>query len=174
MADTVLLSRNKDDSKVNPDLYGKPLVLGEIAFASWVSATDPTAEVLDQASAQLVTVQEKGVTLDLTAGTITVARSGTYLCRLSLSKVSSASVSGVMDFTIQKNSAALSPSITLGLLQPAVANNSMNGSCEGRIDLVKGDVLRCVVTGTIGGIITVTAGRFCVEMLADASNFTQG
>lgn len=171
MADTILHSRNKDDSGINPDNYGRPLVRGEIALVAWVSAANPTAEVLDQATAQLVTVQAKGVTIDLTAGTITVLRDGIYELELTLAKVSSASASGVMDFTIQKNSASLSPSVTLGLLQPAVAANFMSATTgRANVLLAAGDVIRCVVTGTVGGVITVAAGRFSVEMKSDAAN----
>lgn len=173
MADTILHSRNKDDSKINPDNYGSPLVIGEFALVAWVSAANPTAEVVDQATAQLVAVQAKGCTLDLTAGTITVPRDGTYRIGLTLAKVSSASASGVMDFSVQKNSAALTPALTLGLLQPAVVNNFMNASLERTVELVKGDVLRVVVTGTVGGIITVAAGGFSVRQVADAANPSQ-
>lgn len=169
----LLLNRALDDSKIHPDKLGKPLVLGQLAFTAWASASNPTAEVLDGSGVS--SLSELGCTNSTTNGTITVPRDGLYRLVLNLGKVSSASASGVMDFTIQKNSAALSPtSCTLGLLQPAVVNNSMSARCEQVIALVKGDVIRAVVTGTVGGIITIAAGTLSVEMLGDdLDNVTQ-
>ena len=173
MTDIVLRNRDIDSGIVSPDRFGAPLVGCSIAFANWASAANPTAEVLDQSTAQLVTVMSQGVTVDLTTGTVTIIRDGYYDIELILSKVSAASASGVMDFTVQKNSASLTPSITLGLLQPAVVNNHMAGSCKDCIALVKGDVLRNVVTGTTGGVITIAAGRFIVRQRSDATAFSQ-
>lgn len=169
MADVVLVNRDPDDGRLDPNGLGAPLVCGEIALVAWASAANPTAEVLDQATAQLVTTLAQGVTIDLTAGTITILRAGNYELSLNLSKVSSASASGVMDFSFQKNGSALVPAVTLGLLQPAVAANSMSAHAIGVVPLVAGDVIRAVVTGTVGGVITVASGRIRVRMLSDAT-----
>jgi hypothetical protein len=147
-------------------------VCGSIQLASWVSASDPTAEVLDQSTAQLVTELDQGVAIDLATGTVTIERAGIYELELILSKFSSASASGVMNFTIQKNSAALTPTITLGVLQPAVAANHMSAHCKGLAALVVGDVIRVVVTGTTGGVITIVSGRIIVRQISDATAFT--
>lgn len=169
MTDVILRTRNIDDSTPNPDSFGVPLVCGSIAFASWVSAANPTDEVLDQATAQLVTELDQGVGINLTNGTITIERAGVYEIELVLSKVAAATASGVMDFTVQKNSAALSPTISLGLLQPAVNANHMSAHAKGLATLVLGDVLRVVVTGTVGGVITITSGRFIVRQVSDST-----
>jgi hypothetical protein len=173
MTDVVLRNRDIDTSGVSPDRFGAPLVLGSIAFESWASAANPTDEVLDQATAQLVTEQAVGVTISLANGTIAVPRDGVYEIELVLSKVSSASASGVMNFTIQKNAAALTPSITLGLLQPAVVSNHMSAHAKGFATLVKGDLIRATVTGTVGGVITVASGRLVVRQVSDSTVFTQ-
>ena len=170
----LLLNRALDDSNVHPDKLGAPLVLGEIASVAWVSAANPTLEVLDQSTAQLVSVNAIGCTLDLTNGTIAAPRDGLYRAKLVLSQVSAASASGVMEFFIQKNSAAMSQACSTKLLQPAVAANFMSASCERVLSLVKGDLIRVVVTGTVGGVITVTTGTLSLEMLGDdLDNVTQ-
>ena len=89
----LLLNRALDDSKVHPDKLGAPLVLGEIAYVAWVSAANPTLDVLDQSTAQLVSVNAIGCTLDLTNGTIAAPRDGLYRAKLVLSQVSAASAS---------------------------------------------------------------------------------
>lgn len=172
MTDTQKLLRDVD-GKLHPDRFGDSLVCGSIAFASWASAANPTAEVLDQSASQLVTEIEKGVTHNLTNGTIEILRDGIYSLELNLSKVSAALASGVMDFSIQKNAAALSPTITCGLLQPAVANNHMAACAFGYATLAKGDLIRAVVTGTVGGVITVASGRLVVRQVSDTTNPTQ-
>ena len=172
MTDVIQRTRNIDDSKVNPDSFGVPLVCGSIQLASWVSASDPTAEVLDQSTAQLVTELDQGVTIDLTTGTIQCDRAGIYELELVLSKFSSASASGVMNFTIQKNSSALTPTITCGVLQPAVAANHMSAGCKGYATLAVGDLIRVVVTGSVGGVITIVSGRIIVRQVSDATLYT--
>lgn len=172
MTDVILRSRNIDDSKVNPDGFGKPLVLGEIGFVAWASAANPTDEVLDQNGAQLINLNEIGVDVNLTNGTLEAPRDGRYRVRLNLFTVSAASASGLMEFFVQKNSAALSDVLSTKLLQPAVAANFMSASCERVLSLVKGDLMRVVVTGSVGGVITIARGSFSLEMLSDATAYT--
>lgn len=168
----LLLNRSLDDSKVHPDKLGKPLVIGQLRFKTWASAANPTAEVLDGTG--VTSLVALGTTNTTTAGTIDVPRDGVYRLRLALGQVSSASASGVMTFALQNNSAALSAPCILKLLQPAVAANFMSGVCEQVVSLVKGDSIRAVVTGTVGGVITVEEGVLTVEMLGDdLDNVTQ-
>ncbi len=173
MVDVVLRNRDIDSGQVSPDRFGAPFVCGSIAYVSWVSASDPTAEVLDQSTAQLVSELAQGVTLNLTNGTIEVLRDGVYEMELVLAKFSSASASGIMNFTIQKNSAALTNTITCGVLQPAVAANHMSAGCKGVAALVKGDLIRVVFTGSVGGVMTLVSGRLIVRQRSDASAFSQ-
>lgn len=173
----ILLNRAYDDSLVNPDKFGKPLVLGIIGFASYATSSNPTAEVLssttDGTAGHVVSEQALDCTLSLTAGTITVPRGGTYRIRLNLATVSAASASGVMEFFLQKNAAALTVAKSTKLLQPAVNANFMSATVETVITLVANDAIRAVVTGTVGGIITITTGSLSVEQLADTAPMGQ-
>lgn len=177
MVDTVLRTRDSNSGQINPDAQGAPLVSGVIGFAAYATTANPTAEALnstvDSTAGHVFSELAAGYTLSLTAGTIAVPRDGTYLIRLNLATVSSASASGVMEFFLQKNAAALTIPRSTKLLQPAVAANFMSGTVETRIVLVKGDLIRAVVTGTTGGVITIATGSLSVEQVADAANPTQ-
>lgn len=177
MTDTVLRTRDLNSGAMNPDAQGAPLVMGSIGFAAYATTANPTAEGLnstvDSTSGHVVSETALGCTVSLTAGTITVPRDGTYRLRLNLATVSSASASGVMEFFLQKNAAALTVPRSTKLLQPAVAANFMSATVECVISLVKGDAIRAVVTGTTGGVITIATGSLSVQQLADAANPSQ-
>lgn len=172
MTDVVLRNRDIDSGIVSPDRFGRPLVLGEIALVAWASASNPTDEVIDQSGAQLVSLNALGVTLDLTNGTLEAPRDGRYEFRLELFTVSSASASGVMEFFAQKNTAALSTVLSCKLLQPDVAANFMYTGFSRVLSLVKGDKMRCVVTGSVGGIITVARGCMRLMQVSDSTAYT--
>lgn len=174
----MLLNRAYDDSKVHPDKLGKPLVCGAIGFLAYATTANPTAEALnatvDATAGHVFSELALGCTLSLANGTIAAPRSGVYRARLNLDTVSSASASGVMEFFLQKNAAALTNVKSTKLLQPAVAANFMSASVETVISLAKGDLIRATVTGTVGGVITIAGGSLVLEMLGDdLDNVTQ-
>lgn len=175
MSDTVLRARDLNSSQVNPDAQGMPLIYGCCGMLAYATTANPTAELLSstQGSTAFFSESAVGVTISLTAGTLAAPRDGIYRLRLELGTVSSASASGVMEFFLQKNSAALTNAKSVKLLQPAVAANFMSGSVSATVSLVKGDLIRAVVTGTTGGVITIATGSLSIQMLADAANATQ-
>ena len=136
------------------------------------TAANPTDEVIDGTG--VAAGVAFGCTLDAAAGTITVSRPGVYELDLNLSEISSASASGVITANLQKNSAAFSPVITGKLLQPAVAANFMDLNIRRIVTLAKGDVIRAVLTGTVGGVIKIENGSLMVKQLTDSELATVG
>lgn len=178
MTDVILRNRDIDSGLPSPDRFGAPLVKGCIGFLAYATSANPTAEALSSttdATAGHVFSENAigGTTLSLTAGTILCPRDGNYEIVLNLATVSSASASGVMEFFLQKNAAALTNAKSTKLLQPAVAANFMSASVRTTVALVKGDLVRCVVTGTTGGVITIATGSLSITMLSDATVYTQ-
>ena len=168
----ILLSRAFDDSVRNSDKFGKPLVFGAIGFLTYATTANPTAEAMnstvDAGAGHVFSELALGTTLSLTAGTITVARAGYYRLRLGMMNVTAASNSGVFTFAIQKNSAALTNAKNISWTNAAAILPGLSASNETVVALLAGDVIRAVVTGTTGGVITVGGGSLTVEMLADA------
>ncbi len=178
MTDVVLRNRDIDSGAVSPDRFGKPLVLGTIGFLTYATSSNPTAEALSSttdATGGHVFSENSigGVTLSLTAGTIAVPRDGNYRLQLTLTNVTAASNSGVFSFILQKNSAALTNTKTVGWTNAAAILPGVHGVAVGVVSLVKGDLIRAVFTGSVGGIVTIGAGSLSVEMLSDATAFTQ-
>ena len=165
---------NDDGGLVPPGMnadgdYGTLRIGGGTDFDT---ASNPTNEVIDGTG--VAAGLAFGCTLDATAGTITVNRTGVYELYLNLSEVSAASASGVITANLQKNSAAFSPPITGKLLQPAVAANFMDLNVRRIVSLVKNDVIRAVLTGTTGGVIKVEHGELGLVQLSDAELATHG
>ncbi len=178
MTDVVLRNRDIDSGQVSPDRFGKPLVRGAIGFLTYATSSNPTAEALSSttdATAGHVYSETSigGVTLSLTAGTIAVPRDGTYMLQLVLTNVTAASNSGVFLFAIQKNAAALTNVKSIGWTNAAAILPGVHGVANGTVALVKGDLIRAVFTGSTGGIVTIGTGSLSVEMLSDATAFTQ-
>lgn len=124
---------------------------------------NPTAEVVLGAGVAAGLVQ--GITQAAATGLLTIRRPGLYLVYLSLGQISAALSSGVITLAVQKNSASLAPRMQGVLLQPAVAANFMSFSSHRVVSLTKGDTLRVVITGTVGGFITITEGVLgCVQL----------
>lgn len=173
MADTVLRTRNLETSTINPDGQGSPLVLGTIGFLTYATTANPTAEALssttDAVAGHVFSENAVGVTLSLTAGTLAAPRDGIFECTLQLTNVTAASNSGVISFSIQKNAAALTNAKTIGWTNAAAILPGLAGSNTARISLVKGDLIRAVVTGTTGGILTIGNGSLSIMMLSDAT-----
>jgi hypothetical protein len=162
-------ARLNSDGGLHPAGINADPHFGALNIVAFASASNPTDEVVDNTAGSVVAGASFGCTLDADAGTITMQRPGLYLVSLDLGQVSSASASGNIQFDVQKNSSALSPVLRTKILEPAVVNNFMNMSCSRPLSLAKNDVLRVVVTGTVGGIITVANGTFWVLQLSDAA-----
>jgi len=165
---------NDDGGLASPGLnadgdYGSLRIGGGTDFDT---ASDPTNEVIDGTG--VAAGLAFGCAVDATAGTITISRPGVYRLDLNLSEVSSASASGVITVSLQKNGAAFSPPITGKLLQPAVAANFMDLNIRRIVSLTKNDTVRAVVTGTTGGVIKVEHGELSVEQLSDLELATHG
>lgn len=178
MTDVLLRNRDIDSGQVSPDRFGKPLVLGAIGFLTYATSSNPTAEALSSttdATAGHVFSENSigGVTLSLTAGTIAVPRDGNYRLRLELVNVTAASNSGVFTFALQKNAAALTNAKQILWTNAAAVLPGVHGSTSTVVSLVKGDLIRAVFTGSVGGIVTIGSGCLSVEMLSDATVFTQ-
>ena len=178
MTDVVLRNRDIDTGQPSPDRFGKPLVFGAIGFLTYATSANPTTEALSSttdANAGHVFSENSigGVTLSLTAGTIAVPRDGNYRVKLNLVNVTAASNSGVFTFALQKNSAALTNAKQILWTNAAAVLPGVHGHTDPVIALVKGDLIRAVVTGTVGGVITIGSGCLSVEMLSDATVFTQ-
>lgn len=178
MTETLLRNRDFDTGQPSPDRFGMPLVRGAIGFLTYATSSNPTAEALSSttdATAGHVYSETSigGVTLSLTAGTIAVPRDGVYMVKLILTNVTSASNSGVFNFAIQKNAAALTNVKNIQWTNAAAVLPGVHGVTEGTISLVKGDLIRAVFTGSVGGIVTVGTGSLSVEMKADATAYTQ-
>lgn len=170
---SILLSRAYDDSGVQPQLFGTPLVLGEIGFLTYATSANPTNEALssttDATAGHVFSANALDVTVSLTAGTITVARSGLYELALELTNVTAASNSAVIAFILQKNSAALTNDKRIAWTNAAAVLPGLAGRTSARVSLVAGDVVRAVFTGSVGGIVTVGQGSLSVKMLADVA-----
>lgn len=174
----LLLNRSLDDSKVHPDKLGKPLVVGAIGFLTYATSANPTAEALnstvDATAGHVFSEIALGCTLSLTAGTIAVPRDGVYRLNLDLMNVTAASNSGVFTFALQKNAAALTNAKEIKWTNAAAVLPGQSARTTTMVSLVKGDLIRAVITGTVGGIITIGGGSLSVEMLGDdLDNVTQ-
>jgi hypothetical protein len=167
----MLLDRAYEDSRVHPDKLGAPLVLGTIGFLTYATTANPTAEALssttDAVAGHVFEENAIGCTVSLSAGTIAVPRNGVYMLRLELTNVTAASNSGVFAFSLQKNAAALTNVKTIGWTNAAAVLPGVHGSCTARVSLAKGDLIRAVITGSVGGVITIGNGSLCVQMLGD-------
>lgn len=159
---------NNDNLPAAPGLNADPDFI-DVFVEAWASASNPTAEVVDTAAAELVLGESYGMTLALATGLITVNRPGRYLVGFNFGQVSSASASGVIEFQLQKNSANLSNTCLAKILEPAVAANFVSMAASRVLTLAKGDTLRVVCTGTVGGIITVQRGNIYAMQLSDQS-----
>lgn len=169
---TILLNRAFDDSITSPDKFGTPLVLGEIGFLTYATSSNPTNEVLssttDAGAGHVFSANaSSGVTVSLTAGTLTALRGGTVELVLELTNVTAASNSAVIAFILQKNSAALTNDKRIAWTNAAAVLPGIAGRTSARITCVAGDVFRAVFTGSVGGIVTVGQGSLSLRMLAD-------
>lgn len=168
----MLLNRAYDDSRVDPQKMGAPLVLGTIGFLTYATSANPTAEALssttDSTAGHVFSENAINCTLSLSAGTIAVPRDGIYLIRLELTNVTAASNSANISFILQKNAAALTNTKTINWINAAAVLPGLAGSCTARVSLVKGDLIRAVFTGSVGGVVTIGNGSLCVQMLGDA------
>lgn len=159
---------NADNAPAPPGLNADPDFI-DVFVEGWASAANPTAEVVDTAAAELVLGESYGMTLALATGLITVVRPGRYLVGFDFGQVSSASASGVIEFQIQKNSANLTNTCLSKVLQPAVAANFMSMNACRVLTLAKGDTIRVVCTGTVGGVVTITRGCIYAQQLSDGT-----
>lgn len=174
----LLLNRALDDSKVHPDKLGAPLVVGAIGFLTYATTSNPTAEAMnstvDAGAGHVFSELALGCTLSLTAGTIAVPRDGVYRLNFDAMNVTAASNSGVFTFELQKNAANLTNRKQATWTNAAAVLPGLTTRITTMVSLVKGDLIRMVVTGTTGGIITVGGGSLSVEMLGDdLDNVTQ-
>lgn len=144
--------------------YGELWIGGGTAFAS---GADPTAEVIDGTG--VAAGRSNGAVLSATAGTITIERSGVYDVGFMLQDIAPASASGVMTVELQKDSAAFTQRVRAKTIAPAAAANSVCMFASQRVHLERGAVLRAVITGTVGGIITIADGVIYAHQVPDAS-----
>jgi hypothetical protein len=166
---------NADNSPASPGLNADSdfaeFLLGNASSgaASYATSANPTAEVVSTAvSANISANASKfGPTLAAAAGTITIARPGTYLVYVNIADADPASASGVMTFEVQKGGAALSPRLRAKAIATATGVFSLNLSAMRIVTLAGGDVLRLVVTGTTGGVISIVDGSWGVVQLTD-------
>lgn len=187
MTDTVLRNRDIDSGNVSPDRFGRPFVYGAIGFLAYATSSNPTAEALssttDATAGHVYNASGSGlpggalagfgsVALVLTAGTIEVPRDGYYRLKLWLTNVTAASNSGVFLFAIQKNAAALTNVRSIGWTNAAAVLPGVHGHTESVVSLAKGDLIRAVFTGSVGGIVTVGTGELSVEQVTDATAYT--
>lgn len=177
MTDVVLRNRDIDTSGVSPDRFGAPLIRGCIGFLTYATTANPTAEALssttDAVAGHVFSENAIGVTLSLTAGTVLAPRDGNYLLKLVLTNVTAASNSANIAFSIQKNAAALTNVKTVSWINAAAILPGLAGSNETVVSLVKGDLIRVVVTGSTGGVITIGNGSLSMTMVSDATVFSQ-
>lgn len=174
MTETLMLDRDRDSGTIHPDKFGCPLVIGTIGFLTYATTANPTAEALTSttdATAGHVFSENAigGAVLSLTAGTIALPRDGTYELELLLTNVTAASNSGVFAFSLQKNAAALTNAKVLGWTNAAAVLPGVHGVQRARISCVKGDLIRAVITGSVGGVITIGSGSLSARMLADSA-----
>lgn len=149
----------------DPD-FGQLLITSD--GSAFASASNPTAA--DVKGTGVVAGASYGVTLDATNGLLTVKRPGTYEVGFAMGQISSASASGVITLELQKNAASLSKKCISKILEPAVGNNFMAmGNSQIVTGVAAGDVFKLVITGTVGGVITITEGSITVKQLADAT-----
>lgn len=157
--------RVNNDGELHPDglnaapQHGELVIGGGTAFAS---ASNPNAEVIDGTG--VAAGQSKGATLSATNGTITIDRAGTYEVELNLADFSCGAASGNVQFDVQKNAGAFTRRMQA---IRAAATGKGGLVIKQRQALVKGDVVRAIVTSAAGNAITVTEGILRVTQVTD-------
>ncbi len=178
MTEVLLRNRDFDTGQMSPDRFGRPFVLGTIGFLTYATSADPTNEALSSttdANAGHVFNENTigGVTLSLTAGTITVPRDGNYRVTLILTGVTAASNSANIAFILQKGTLALTNTKRIAWINAVAILPGLAGMQSTVIALVKGDAIRAVFTGSVGGVVTINNGSLSVEHVSDATIPTQ-
>lgn len=145
------------------------LIAGATPFVT--ASLSAATEVFDSAggtSGALTTAVNYGFTVDLSAGTATVIRSGLYDIELSLEDFSNGSAAGNVTFDVQKNAAAFSGNDVLSVTRVA-ATAKAGLHMVRRVALVKGDAIRARATNSgAGGAVTVTGGSLRITQVADS------
>jgi hypothetical protein len=162
--------RVNSDGQLSPSVrqnttpaFGELVIGGGTAFAS---GSNPSDEVID-GTGVTAGASSFGTTVSATDGTITVNRPGIYDIELNLEDFSSGTASGNVQFSVQKNAAAL----TVRMQAIRVAATAKAGlSIKKRQVLAKGDVIRAVVTSAAGAVQTITEGRLSVVQVADLTS----
>lgn len=142
---------------------------GQLLFGggtAFTSASNPSAEVLDGTGVN-AGASPLGVSLDATAGTITINRSGFYLVSLALHDFSCGAASGNVQFDVQVNSADISGTGMRLQVIRAASTAKAGVTMEKVVSLKKGDVVRTIVTSAAGTVITVTEGTLRVTQIRE-------
>lgn len=157
------LRTNYDGGEAFPGANCDPQY-GELVILNWASAAGPSSEVIDNAAGSVVVGESFGVTLDASAGTLTIDRPGLYLIEL----LGTCSADGACEpeFALQKNTADFSPTIEADV--DLGASNAKGVIAVSRlVKLAKGDVIRAEVT-VATQVVTVHDAVLRVFQLTDA------
>lgn len=167
-----LRPRGVDDSKVNSVRTWAEVNHGSLFIddaTGFVSATTPTAEVIDAAP---VTVGfTSGMTGAVATGSLTVSRAGRYRASVNLGSVLSGNAS-VVTVELYKNAAVLAATAAAGgaakciLTMAGTAVVMSGGIVPCLTTAVPGDVYDVRVTGTVG-TITIKNYRFELVQVDD-------